>query len=118
MTKNILIILKPHQIINILYLGYEDYSNKYGNNSFGIEKNNEKNINNKLIKDINYFHIIKSYLCFKDKKTKIISNFTREETENIIFFINKGEKEMNKYNYKNNDDKMEDNYLDYNKEKK
>ena len=87
----------------------ENNESKLFNNSFGIEKNNEKNINNKLIKDINYFHIIKSYFCFKDKKTKMISNFTREEKENIIFFINKGEKEMNKYNYKNNDDKMEDN---------
>ena len=32
----------------------------------------EKNINNKFMKEINYFHVIKSYLCFKDNKSKLI----------------------------------------------
>ena len=32
----------------------------------------EKNINNKFMKEINYFHIIKSYFCFKDNKSKLI----------------------------------------------
>ena len=39
---------------------------------------NEKNFNYNIIRDkeftsINYFHIIKSYFCFNDKKTKLIN---------------------------------------------
>ena len=32
----------------------------------------EKKINNRFMKKINYFHVIKSYLCFKDNKSKLI----------------------------------------------
>ena len=32
----------------------------------------ERNINNKFMKELNYFHIIKSYFCFKDNKSKLI----------------------------------------------
>ena len=36
------------------------------------EPNEERNINNKFMKELNYFHIIKSYFCFKDNKSKLI----------------------------------------------
>ena len=48
-------------------------------------KNNlieEKNINHKFMKEINYFHIIKSYFCFKDNKSKLIQlchNLVKED---------------------------------------
>jgi hypothetical protein len=32
----------------------------------------EKNINNKFVKEINYFQVIKSYFCFKNNKSKLI----------------------------------------------
>ena len=32
----------------------------------------EKNIDNKFIKEINYFYVLKSYFCFKDNKSKLI----------------------------------------------
>ena len=34
---------------------------------------NSKNEKNKILKEINYFHIIKSFLCFKDKKSQFIN---------------------------------------------
>ena len=37
-----------------------------------IKKNNKSNINNKILKELNYFNILKSYFCFKDKKTRLI----------------------------------------------
>ena len=49
------------------------------NKSIDIKKNdkNEKinkiGLNKNLINEINYFNIIKSYLCFKDKKTELIN---------------------------------------------
>ena len=102
----------------------ENNNSKLFNNSFGLENNNEINISNKLIKDINYFHIIKSYFCFKDKKTKMINLCHNIITKDIcierilerLYNLEKS-KEIIKYNYNNNDDKMEDHYLDKNKEK-
>ena len=32
---------------------------------------NNSNRNNKILKEINYFHIIKSYFCFNDKRIKL-----------------------------------------------
>ena len=46
------------------------------NNNININENNKiKKIidNNKELKKINYFHILISYLCFKNKKTEIIN---------------------------------------------
>ncbi len=37
------------------------------------EKMNKIILNQNLIKEINYFNIIKSYLCFKDKKTELVN---------------------------------------------
>ena len=34
---------------------------------------NSKNEKNKILKEINYFHIIKSFFCFKDKKSQFIN---------------------------------------------
>jgi len=41
-------------------------------NNDGISENS-KNEKKKLLKEINYFHIIKSFLCFKDKKSQFIN---------------------------------------------
>ena len=38
-----------------------------------IKKINKSNINNKILKELNYFYILKSYFCFKDKKTRLIN---------------------------------------------
>ena len=38
-----------------------------------IEKINNSNRNNKILKEINYFQIIKSYFCFNDKRNKLIN---------------------------------------------
>ena len=46
------------------------------NNNININENNKiKKVidNNKELKKINYFHILISYLCFKNKKTEIIN---------------------------------------------
>ena len=37
------------------------------------EKMNKISLNKNLINEINYFNIIKSYLCFKDKKTELVN---------------------------------------------
>ena len=37
------------------------------------EKNNLSNIDNKLLSEINFLDIIKSYFCFKEKKTKLVN---------------------------------------------
>ena len=37
------------------------------------EKMNKIGLNKNLINEINYFNIIKSYLCFKDKKTELVN---------------------------------------------
>ena len=41
--------------------------------SYKNEKVKKIRINNKHIEKVNYFHILKSYFCFKDKKTEMIS---------------------------------------------
>jgi len=46
------------------------------------EKIRKIRINNKHIDKVNYFHILKSYFCFKDKKTEVINlcnNIIRED---------------------------------------
>ena len=87
----------------------------------------KKNIINKILEQINYFHIIKSFLCFKDKKTELINlyhniiiedmcvekiigrfynldriyqNFFHEEKEKINIVQNKELKGINEYTYK------------------
>lgn len=37
------------------------------------DKINQKNLDNKILDQINYFHIIKSYFCFKDEKIEAIN---------------------------------------------
>lgn len=39
----------------------------------GLKNNKNSNINNKSLNGLNYFHIIKSFLCCKDKKVKLIN---------------------------------------------
>ena len=36
---------------------------------------NKISINKNLINEINYFNIIKTYLCFKDKKAELVNLF-------------------------------------------
>ena len=90
------------------------------------ENFNQIKLNNDLIKKINYFHILKSYFCFSDNKTKLINlyhNIIKEDMsvekilerfynlDNIFQYLNKEEiiklndinnngfKEINIYNY-------------------
>ena len=61
-------------------------SNKSNNNmAYKNEKIRQIRINKKDIDKVNYFHILKSYFCFKDKKTEVIdlcNNITlKEETK-------------------------------------
>ena len=83
-------------------------------------------VNNKIMKQINYYHILKSFLCFEDKKTKLINlchniihedisierilerfynfenmykYFSKEEKEKYKFTENNRLKEVNKYIY-------------------
>ena len=92
-----------------------------------IKTVHKKNIINKILEQINYFHIIKSFLCFKDKKTELINlyhniiiedmcvekiigrfynldriyqNFFHEEKEKINIVQNKELKLINEYTYK------------------
>ena len=44
---------------------------KFGSNNKMSE--NSKNEKNKILKEINYFHIINSFFCFKDKKSQFIN---------------------------------------------
>ena len=48
-----------------------------------IEKNNNSHRNNKILKGINYFLIIKSYFSFNDKKTKLINLCHNTMSEDI-----------------------------------
>ena len=41
--------------------------------SYKNEKIKQIKINNKHIDKVNYFHILKSYFCFKDNKTEMIN---------------------------------------------
>ena len=75
-----------------------------------IEEINKSNINNKVLKEINYFHILKSYFCFKDMKTKLINicqNIILEDicVENLLKRLYNLE---NIYNHpKENDEKLD-----------
>ena len=91
-----------------------------------IEDINQLNINNNGMKNINYYHILKSYLCFKDNKSKLINLchntiiedmsverilerfynldninnfFIKDETIKFNYIKNNSSKETNKYNY-------------------
>jgi len=48
-------------------------NNAKNDTSYKNEKIKEIRISNKHIDKVNYFHILKSYLCFKDKKIEIIN---------------------------------------------
>ena len=58
-------------------------SNKSNNDmAYKNEKIRQIRINKKDIDKVNYFHILKSYFCFKDKKTEMIdlcNNIIRED---------------------------------------
>ena len=96
-------------------------------------------VNNKIMKKINYYHILKSYLCFEDKKSKLINLchnivtedmsierilerfynleniynlFSNEEKTKFKLINNNRLKEVNQYIYtvKNNDIKIDNCY--------
>ena len=112
----------------------KNHQNKYNENNLYIPKNNihrnEKissiNIKKDIFKKINVFHIIKSFFCFNDNKTKLINlccdiinedmcierilgrfyklekmynYFSNIEEEKINIIKNKRFKEVNKYIY-------------------
>ena len=61
--------------------GYNDHE-KIDKNKLNIskevminknDKKNYSNISNNVLKSINSYHILKSYLCFNDKRTKLIN---------------------------------------------
>ena len=112
-----------------------NYLNKEKNN-LKTEKNNKILSIKRTIKKINYFHILKSYLCFRDKKTKLINiihniinedmciekilgrfynlerifhHFSKKEKENYEFFDNRRLSEIKKYILKNNNNKLRKN---------
>ena len=51
--------------------------------SYKNEKIKQIRLNNKHIEKVNYFHILKSYFCFKDKKTEMINLCNDIITENM-----------------------------------
>ncbi len=53
------------------------------NEFFNHYKTNKSIAYNNQIKKINYFHILKSYLCFKDEKSKNINAFHTIINENM-----------------------------------
>ena len=76
-----------------------------------INTNNEipknKSTKEKIFKDLNFYHFIKSYFCFEDKKTKLIelcNDFIDEElsVENILKRIYKLENKINSLSEENN----------------
>ena len=114
--------------------GYNDHE-KIDKNKLNIskevminknDKKNYSNISNNVLESINYYHILKSYLCFNDKRTKLINishniiiedmsverilkkfykleniyhYFSNEEKEKYSITKNKRFKEINKYIY-------------------
>jgi len=65
---------------------YESKLNKEKQNKtieFDSDKNNNQNYINEVKKKINYLHIIKSFFCFNDKKTKLIDLCHDIVTEDI-----------------------------------
>ena len=113
---------------------------KENNRVYKIEKVHNINTQNKIIKELNYFHIIKSFLCFKDERTKLINlchKIINEDIsierilerlynlENIYYVVSNKEninsnviknerfKEINEYIHKiNNEIKKESNFKD------
>ena len=79
------------------------------------EKMNEKNNNKKIIKDINYCHILESFICFKYKRSKLINyidciiveNFSMEKIFakfykfDLVYALLSHEKNNTLKNYKN-----------------
>ena len=114
--------------------GYNDHE-KIDKNKLNIskevminknDKKNYSNISNNVLESINYYHILKSFLCFNDKRTKLINishniiiedmsverilkkfykleniyhYFSNEEKEKYIIKKNKRFKEINQYIY-------------------
>lgn len=67
-------INKPDISENNENMKQEEISDKLYSNTFNENDKMKKVIeNNKELHKINYFHILISYLCFKDKKTEIIN---------------------------------------------
>ena len=101
--------------LNDLETEYNNKQKTTSTNIIKIEKNMKINRNFEVLKDLNYFHIIKSYLfCFKDKKSKLINlchNIVKEDIsiENILIRLynleNKcySELKKEKLNNKNNE---------------
>ena len=131
-------------------------------NKFNSEKNNldvsqktidnekftKKNQNKKIIKDINYCHVLQSFICFKYKRSKIINyincliveNFSKEKifekfykfdivytllsnekNNKMKIYKNKRWKEINKFIYdvyNNSDITKNNNYIENNKKNK
>jgi len=73
------------------------------------EKINQIKINKKHIEKVNYFHILKSYFCFKDKKTEMINLCNDIITEDMCI-----ERILERFY---NLEKLSHNYLDIKKEK-
>jgi len=73
------------------------------------EKIKQIKINNKHIEKVNYFHILKSYFCFKDKKTEMINLCNDIITEDMCI-----ERILERFY---NLEKLSYHYLDIKKEK-
>jgi hypothetical protein len=48
-------------------------------------KQNCQNINDKLLSELNFFDVLKSYFCFKDKKSKLVNLCHNIIIEDICF---------------------------------
>ena len=128
-------------------------NNNEKNDEIKLDKSNEytkiknvrriKKFNNKIMKKINYWHILKSFLCFKDKKTKLINlchsiitedmcierilerfynlesiykNFSKKEKEKFKYIKSNRLKEVNKYIYTNVNDMNKDSFCEEKKD--
>ena len=128
-------------------------NNNEKNDEIKLNKSNEntkiknvrriKKVNNKIMKKINYWHILKSFLCFKDKKTKLINlchsiitedmcierilerfynlesiykNFSKKEKEKFKYIKSNRLKEVNKYIYTNVNDMNKDSFCEEKKD--
>ena len=65
----------------------KNYNNKLNesnnNNLYKVEKIKKINLNNRILKKLNYYHILKSFFCFKDNKTKLINLCQKIITEDM-----------------------------------
>ena len=80
--KENIIIVESKDELNNNYMKEE----KISANSDIYQENgilSNKKINADIISNLNYFHIFKSYFCFKDKKTKLINKCHELVTEDI-----------------------------------